>query len=222
MTENPIAGLSLYHLDTELTSLLEYRTAMMEDDPRPTEKEVDAIDGEIRAYMAALPKKVDSVAHVIAHMQSQVNLAKAEIGQISARQRRFEEDIKRLKNYATEILEKQPEPKRGPKTLVGITATLVLKGNGGLAPLVIDNPSLVPPEYCRLEGWIREDVWQWLMDLGRKDFRKDCPSPNWMAPGATFGLARVPNNELIRRGIEESNGVPGAHLESRGKHLEIR
>lgn len=219
MPENTITGLSLYHLDTELTSLLEYRAERLNENVPPPIEEIEAIDGEIRAYMEALPRKVDSVAHVIAHMKAQVAFAKSEIGKIAARQKQFEADIKRLEGYAAAILEKQPEPKRGTtKRLVGANATLILKGNGGLAPLVIDDAAMIPPEYCRLEGWIREDIWAWLMELGKKDR----PTAYWTEPGATFGLARVLSNDLIRRGIEEAGGVPGAHVGNRGSHVEIR
>src|ERR1035441_2191434 len=132
-----IKELSLYNIDAELTQLLNYRDERMSDRDDPaTEEELKALDGEIQKYMQQLPAKVDGVAAIFRRWKAARESAKAEISRIQGIIAHIEARETRLKVYVADILAMQPEPAKGCRKLTGNAGSvLMLKGNGGLAPL---------------------------------------------------------------------------------------
>lgn len=236
--------LSLYKLDAELSDLLAYRHERIEDRDSPASaEELEAVDGAIRQYMEQLPRKVDGVASFLRYCDEQVEFADREIKRLRERKRQVEEDAQRLKDCAAAVLERQPAPVKGCRKLVGSHSTLMLKGNGGVAPLVIAQPELIPDELCTWRGELHDSVYSRIM----AGLLADWPPEAVNALMRQF--TRVPSNPLIREALLqpcadcrgtmsvrvqddyipcESCGatgrasVPGAHLEPRAFHVEVK
>ena len=202
----PLGDISLYHLDQGLSELLDYRAERVADtiDP-PDADELEAVDGQIRKYLEALPTKIDGVAAVLLHRQRrQENLA-SEIKRLTAALEVAKAEEVRLKDYIAAVLEKQPMPKKGPRKLVGQTSELRLVQNGGLAPLLIDDETMIPNEYRVATVTLPYDIWfAWKT----------------MLPVTKCTVAV--SNTAVRKGIEEHGGVPGAHIGDRGQRVEVR
>lgn len=241
------ATLTLYKLDAELTDLLAYRQERVEDHDSPASaEELEACDGAIRQYMQLLPRKVDNVASFIRHCESLIEEDDKEIARYRAHRAAVIDNRDRVKDVAAVVLERQPMPSRGCRKLVGSHSTLILKGNGGVQPLVISKPELIPDELCEWQGKMDAATMEWVLDsllqVDQDAFR------------ARF--ARVPSNSLIREALIQPcatcdgtgeglgcvtmaeqgeppepcqvcggsgrSAVPGAHLAERGSHLEVK
>ncbi len=240
-------SLSLYHLSSELTDLVSLRMEMVEAGEDTAE-----IDQQLTAYFKALPDKVDAVAHVIRHMDYAEKLATDEIQRLNARRRSFASERERLESYVKDVLAALPDPKRGKvKKIEGATSSLQLWPNGGLAPLDIQDPEMVPDEYC--EATIKMDYALWLqavtllrdrwslidglVDVKREPdndaIRKALEQPCWDCSGAGMvpdanGTQRATNEGHIPPitcpscGGSGKQGVPGCQLLPRGQNLRIR
>lgn len=233
-----MATLSLYRLDQELTDLLELREQILEDS-LPGDADLTGVDAEIQAYMEQLPSKVDGVAHVLRHFTEQADFADREIKRLKARKAQIEENAQRLKDYAAAVIEKQPAPAKGCRKLVGQHSTLMLKGNGGVQPLVIAQPELVPEEYRLVIATFRADeyerLWPFMTIPGvmavpiAKDVKPDnarirevLMQPCERCDGGTDVLIDDVATGCIACGGTGRNAVPGAHLEPRGQHIEVK
>lgn len=242
------SDISLFRLETGLLDLLDHRADRLADksDP-PSDEELDAIDLEIKAYTTEhLPKKVDSIAAVVLWKEGRLKALAIEKDRISRAINSESSDLALLKRYIADVIELSPEPRKGPKKLVGSTHTLTLTGNGGVQPLEITDESLVPNEYCQWEGWLTDTAYNWLIDCFGDQGGK---------------LKRVVSNELVREALEQAcggcdgkgfvnpdgsavnafegsdadrflscpqcdgtgrAGVPGARLVERGRHVTVR
>lgn len=205
---NPLPDLSLFHLDAELQALVMYREERAGDTEDPiTPEELAAVDAEITKYLEALPKKVSGVVAVFRDWQSKRETAKKERDRYAKIVQHFDGLEKRLKEYCAAILERQPEPKKGARKLVGADGSmLILKGNGGLQPLEITDAAAIPEELNTVTCEMPADLFRRL-------------SANWE------GLKVVsvgPNNAAIRAVIQAEGGVPGARLLERGQHVEVK
>lgn len=208
----PSLDLSLFHLDRDLAGLIEYRQERIADaaDP-PSEDELKALELEIRRYLEALPKKVSGTVAVVRHWRSQRMAAKQEIDRLKAIVAHLDAMEARLLDYCGEILEKQPEPKKGCRKLTGTDgSTISLKGNGGVQALDIYDPEGVPHDCWKTTIAMPTDEWE-----GMKEHFLDI--------GLTLISERSePDPKAIREAIEDVGGVPGARLLERGKHVEIK
>jgi hypothetical protein len=239
----PSLDLSLYHLDRDLAGLIEYRQERIADtaDP-PSEDELKALELEIRRYLEALPKKVSGTVAVVRHWRSQRMAAKQEIDRLKAIVAHLDSMEARLLEYCGEVLEHQPEPKKGCRKLVGADgSTISLKGNGGVQPLEVYNPDILPDELVRRDFSLSGAEWRELRSLMM------IAQWNVLLARIETSMKRSPDNEAIRKvlsmacfscggvppltedvpecgscGGSGKQGVPGARLLERGKHVEIK
>ncbi len=215
----PVSGLTLYSLQDELAQLISVRAEMSE-----TGEDTATIDAAIAEYMQALPEKVDSVAHVIHTLESQIALAKVEEDRLEARRKKFSAALDRLKAYVVDVLSQIPEPKRGSRKIEGSTATLCLVKNGGLEALDITEPTIVPDEMCVAEVRMPWSDWERITPLDLQDRAKRVPdnaairaalkSPCWLCAGK--------DEDCDQCGGTGLSTVPGARLLPRGQRLEVK
>jgi hypothetical protein len=224
--------LTLYTIDSQLEELIEYRQSRIEDPDTPaTAEELAAVDGEIERYLGALTQKVDGVVGLLLRWKGQREAIVAERQRLKALLDRIEARDARLRDYVTLVMSRQPAPAKGPRRRLGNTSELVLRANGGPAPLLVNQPELVPDELKTVEVTLRYDLWQQLLrgaarelaDRIRADARQKI----------------TPSNALIRQELEKlcpacggarcaecggtgSKSVPGAYLGDRGSWIEIR
>ncbi len=162
----PALDLNLFQLESGLAGLIEYREERISDTENPPDaEELAALDAEIQRYEIATPAKVSGVAAVVRNWRAKILTARVEIDRLQKIAAHYEAMETRLKDYVGSILERQPMPKKGCRKLVGADGSqLMLKGNGGLQPLEITDPAMVPDECVRLVGSIPLLVWRGLLE----------------------------------------------------------
>lgn len=196
--------LSLWRIDETLAQLLSLREEMTADGENIAE-----VEKQIAEYMQALPAKVSGVCAMFRMWKSQQAAIKAEEDRLHELRKRVEANEARLKEYCAYVLEQQPEPKKGCKKLIGADGSqLMLKGNGGLEPLQIDE-SVLPDDYREVTVRMPLEMW--------RDISKTFAAESWAKI-----VDQGPDNTAIRAAIQQHGGIPGARLLERGQHLEIR
>jgi hypothetical protein len=231
----PNLDISLYHLEEGLANLIAYRQERVLEIDGPLEAgELDAIEAEIKRYEIATPAKVAGVAAILRSWRIQRENAKAEIRRLQSIVATLEAQDDRLKTYIADVLAMQPEPKKGCRQLTGNDGSkLMLKGNGGLQPLEITDPALVPNEYKRVTLTINAAEWDDLCTI--------MEAAQIIAPPTLIPKSIEVDNTLVRNALASDcpecagltkecaacagtgkRGVPGARLLDRGSHVEVR
>ncbi len=205
-----LPSMSLFHIDEELTQLLQYREERMADVEPPDEDEVAALNSEIRRYMEALPRKVASVAGYLRSLDGQEAMADKEAARIAAYKSQIKARRELLKAYVADVLDKQPQPAKGCKKLTGADGSmLMLKTNGGLQPLKVQG-DVLPSDYKVA-----------TVTMLYSDFERLRHAV--AAFGITVPKIEVePLNSRIREALAAGEEVPGAWLLPRGAHIEVR
>src|SRR5712664_1640551 len=109
---------TLYEIEYELTYLLDTLEGLV-----PEEEEMRLeLEGAIFRAVRAEIQKVDGISHMLAHFESQAQLAAAESKRLQARQKAFERSAERLELYVRKAMELA-----GVKKLEGQTTTLSLR-----------------------------------------------------------------------------------------------
>jgi hypothetical protein len=221
---------SLLEIERSLQMLMQDREETQ--DP----EELAAIDAAIQEYVGKEIAKVDRVRSYIRYAESKVLAAKQAASDATSYAQIWENRIRRVKDAALVAMQAT-----GAKRLEGTAGTLSIRGNGGVAPLIIDNPELLPDECCRMEGWVNADLWRVMLAALSEHFGQTATST------VDYGLKRVPDNGAIRAKLLEpcqvcrggeafgfselpctacggsgKQGCPGAYLGERGAHLEVR
>lgn len=235
-----MSNLTLWEIEAGIAELFD---ALEEAD---TPEARQACEQALAEYAAREVQKVDGIAALYRQFDVLAHEARAEAQRLTERARAFENRRERVKELAQTVMEANSLTR-----LEGRTSRLLLKGNGGLQPLEVTDPAAVPPECCKMIGWIREDAWRDILNLFEA-------SEMGFAEG-DYQLERVVDNDRVRRALktceacggsgkthEESlppgherdhvqaltscsacggsgqGGVPGARLGERGKHVEVR
>ncbi len=186
--------------------------------------------------MEALPAKVDGVAAYILMLKSKRAAVRAEIDRLKALEAAAAARIDRINRYVADILERQPMPKKGPRKLAGATSELRLVGNGGLQPLDITDESLVPEEFRDVVMTITAEQYYLIgkefpdmahtrvSSLSNSRIREalaencsDCEGDGTLHHSAGTDAETCPTC-----GGSGKRGVPGAHLNPRGSHIEVK
>ncbi len=201
------------------------------------EYELDRAECEqhIERLSEALLKKTDDLACVLRRMKADAGMLKAEETRLRERRTVVEASLDRLKSYTLVTMERH-----GFKHLKTAKNTIAIKGNGGVAPLVISQPELVPPEFCMYRLDLDYPAMNILMQT-MEDYMPD-HAVSQMEQRTT----RTPSQSLIREALIQpcatcdgtgvydvefqcadcggtgKASVPGAHLEPRGVHIETR
>ena len=160
-------------------------------------------------YRAQLPAKVDRVRGFLLHAENAAAVHREEAARQAALARMWESREKQVKEMAAFVIGAVPERKR----LTGSSGYLLLKGNGGLAPLEITDPEQVPEECVKYVGWIRGSFLEDLRHiLHPKVFEM------FLTNSDEAKFERVIDNERVRQALP----IPGARLGERGTHVEIK
>ena len=128
------AALTLYQIHDELQA---WSNSL---ELAETDAERQEIEARIAGYLKAGREKVDSFNAYLAHLEAQVELAKAEVDRINAIRRRIERVQEQLEGYAIRTMEDL-----GIRRLEGNTSSLALRLKPG--SVIIDKPEFIPDEY---------------------------------------------------------------------------
>jgi len=189
-------GLSIFQIESELAELMAFREEC-------NDEERAAVDGQIAEYVKREVAKVDALRSYMKHCQVMADAAAAEVKVQSQRAHSWKTRLEYLKERCGEAM-----GILGKKKLEGRTGYLLLKANGGKQALTIATPGLVPEEYVLYRGWMSARAYAAIPEQirGREDFI----------------FEREPRQEMIRGSLEKGEHIPGARLEPRGEHVEIR
>jgi hypothetical protein len=153
----PKPTLTLYALSEELMAHLD---SIDLTDPGSSERA--ECEAAIQAYLAQLPAKVDSVARMLAHLESQAQMAAREMQRLTMRKQTFERATERLEEYCVRVLEQLPAPRKGPRKLEGETSTLTLRPSDAV---VLRDEASVPADYKTACVEMPAPVWEDLVRL---------------------------------------------------------
>ena len=211
--------LSLYAIEAELLGLIEQREDALERLATESadnishldtslmmeiQMEIAVIDDMIRQYVRAEVKKVDGCAAAIKQYDTMAEVHLEESDRLRRLAEREQETADRIREMVITVMQEF-----GEKKLQGRINTLAVLGNGGVQPLTIAQPDLVPLDLKRLDVEIsakdEATVWNLLCE-------HHIPF--------LMGEAN-PHNALIRERLQRGEGVPGCRLEERGVHLII-
>jgi hypothetical protein len=202
-----MSGLSLYNIAEELVALKQLRDdAELEGDAEA----VKVIDGQIQEWVrGCLATKADGIRGYIHQLEAHLETWRSEQARFREMANRAHSDIERLKSYvldAMRLLE--------AKKIEGSKGDVLLRrrGNGGVKPLVIAQPELVPQEMTIYSVRMSGQAYRYFLQLVA-----DAPQAVAVLDGATH----EPNNQMIRAALERGEGVPGCFLDDRGEHLVV-
>jgi len=128
--------LTLYDTTSEFRDLLEMME-QQDEDPDPVH------EAAIQVIVENQVRKVDNFARFLTHLESQADLASAEIKRLQDRKRAMERRLEQLKQYAMRVMDLN-----GFDQLEGETATLAVRKNPP-SVLVLDE-NAVPPEFVEV------------------------------------------------------------------------
>lgn len=221
----PAPRLGLFQINQELAELLALRSDMLAADPP---EDVSAIDGQIIAYFQKEVAKADNIIPFWRHLETQAATARAEAARLQAYAADLDGQLDHLKLRVKEVMVQFSK-----KTIPGSSGRLLLKGNGGSAPLQVQE-DLLPDELCKWEGTIYGTAWQHIPqhfrdrpDVKMKRLPSNTmvraalakPCPHCLGEGSTDINATVPCPAC---GGDKKNHVPGARLLDRGQHVEVK
>ena len=195
-----MSGLSLYNIASELVELKQLREdAEYEGDTEA----VKVIDGQIQEWVrGCLATKADGIRGWLKHLAVQAVEWQEEAKRFTVLAKRAREDADRLKAYVLDAMHLLDT-----KKIEGSKGDVLLRrrGNGGVKPLVIAQPELVPDELQYVVVSLPLHEWGKVLDQVVA-LRVDRPGPH---PG------------LIRAALERGEHVMGCRLDDRGEHLRV-
>lgn len=196
----PAPRRSLYDISVAIVGLHELREqAEYEGDAA----RVTEIDGQLKQYLSnELPAKIDSVRNYIRWQENEAEVHAEEAKNQAVLAGRAEANVERMKGMLLWCLQQLGQTK-----LEGALHWVRRQGNGGLRPLNIRQPALVPDEYRLVTIRMPLDKWRQYGDH-LADIGIDCE------------LVRTElDNDEIRAALERGEGVPGCELGERGEHV---
>lgn len=194
-------GLTLYELTVELTCWLDSRA--MTDRGSPERADCDRA---VEEFTAQLADRVDAVGWMLAHLESQIELAKQEVTRLKARQEFFESSLECLETYCVHTLEQLPEPKKGARKLEGAACTLSLRKSDGVilsGPAGPGDESLVPLDYKTATVKLPARTWGLLANLHPQ-----------ILEAVTYQKMETRLSD-VKRALKAGEAVSGADLEFR-------
>jgi len=190
---------SLYEITAEILALHQRRELAEEEGDSV---EVARIDTALAAYLReALPAKVDGIRAYIASQENAAEVHAAEAKYHLAKAAQAKGNIDRVKAMCLDVMRHFQQT-----AYRGILHTIRRVGNGGVRPLVIRQPELVPDSCVRITISISKDRF-----LKHELFLRSI----------SLLVAEEPWNRYIRGLLEAGEAVPGCELAERGEHLRV-
>lgn len=205
-------SLTLYDIESKLAELLQIEASIKEDPditPEDQSKALAAINQEINDYFAREVKKVDNIANAIRAYTFAADEVDAEITRLEDRRRALVATADRIKQSTINAMQAHRI-----KRVETPTNVLRIQANGGLAPLIVDDPTKLNVKFLKAAVYMPLQLWNRISRLltgGRLLNGLDLTSVR---------VVRRPDNDRIRAAIKEGEDVP-AHLGDRGSHLRL-
>ena len=188
---------SLFRIEQGLANLIAAREECETDEER------QAFDIQIRDYVAAEIRKVDGIGDYRQFIKMHIEAAKAENARLAAVYGRWTARLKAIDEATMYAMQSF-----GEKRLEGATHAVRVQANGGPAPLVINNPELIPAHLQTA-----------TVTMSVRLLRSICRDLSEVECREIYKTVTEPDNERIREALKGTETVPGAHLGPRGEHL---
>jgi hypothetical protein len=212
---------SLLMIENALSDLMENR-AEVEAEIAFTPAQVESrrasleeFDKAIVEYVTKEIRKVDNIARWLIEMKLRREAIAAERARLGGIQSQIERQETRIKDLVLQVMRDFGDVKK----LTGSIGSLRRQNNGGIAPLEIPQPDLVPNSLKRITITLPFEVWQFILD-GDYDVAAPCAIVSAVHAANDKAYAE-PDPKAIREALESDVGVPGARLADRGEHLRV-
>ena len=195
--------LTLWDIESAWVELMQAHTEAEGLPMDEREQAVAAVDEAIAQYTRSELQKADSIIGFCRHLKMLEASAKEQAAYQTKRAAIAGALLSRIKGIAQSAMEAV-----GKKRIDGRTGYLLVKINGGTAPLKIQE-DILPDEY--------RDVTVTMSLAALETVLKVFPDLS----GIKWSPV-IPANDRIRKALAEGTGVPGAWLEDRGSHVEVK
>lgn len=167
--------------------------------------EVERIDAAIKLYLHEnLPAKVDGIRGYVGSLENAVEVHSAEAEYHAAMAARAKGTIARIKSMCLEVMQHFQV-----KLYQGRLHTITRQGNGGLKPLEIRQPELVPDDLQMVTVKMSLDSWRKYSDhFADIGILCKCSQPE-------------PDTAAIRSAIAMGEPVAGCVVNERGEHVRF-
>jgi hypothetical protein len=188
---------------TETLEMVEAQLAQPLPDEERAGLEADRaeIQQTIERIAGDLVTKTDNLAGVLLRIKNDKVVLKERAASIDAQLTAIDRAEKWLKSYTARVM-----TEHGWKNLKTTFNTISLRGNGGVKPLKLDETKL-PMEYRTVDVRLPAHLY-------------DAAEFGFLYPGCRV-IDGAPDNGKIRAALAAGE-VPGAVLDERGQHIEVR
>jgi len=201
MTAPISSNLALYQIEQRLAELLELRNIAVEDGDTQA---LEAIDKQFEEYFLREVKKVDGICHALHAFNDAARAAFEEAERLINRSRQLRSQHDRIKAATLKAMQDH-----GVRVLETPTNKLRVQANGGLEPLEVACPGIVPEDYQKVT--VKMPLVTWREIVGE----------DWIFNPDFVSISREPDNETIRQALKRGEEVAGAKLLPRGFHLRV-
>jgi hypothetical protein len=191
------AARPLYDIEQHLAALVDTEELV----PAELEQEYEL---ELQATLLATVEKRDRVGQFMAHLESQVAFAHAEVARLKTREQFYATVLARMECYVSRVIESLGMDAKGKrKKLEGTTVTFSLRGCDRRCEVV--DELLVPTKYKRVTVTLPAETWELVCDSLDLDLREQ-----------VLGDVKSPKIEvstsLVKTDLKADVAVPGAKL----------
>ncbi len=193
----PPAARPLYDLETHLAALLDTEELV----PDELEQEYAL---ELHAALLATVEKRDRVGQFLAHLESQITFAHAEVARLQTREVFYARAFERMQGYVMRVIDSLGVDDKGKrKKLEGNTITLSLHGCD--KRVEVTDEQAVPTRYKRVTITLPAETWEQVCDSLDLDMRAQVLS-EVKSPRVEVSTSAVKTD------LKSDVAVPGAQL----------
>lgn len=224
---------TLMEIESALSELLTARAEAEEMPEAEREQALAAVDDALAEYVSREVQKADSIIGFCRNLKRAMEAAKEDRDYYAKRAEFLKRTLDRVKDLTHTAMEFV-----GKKRIDGRNGYLMLKGNGGVEPLTIDDPAMIPDEFKVVRVTMSAKDFNRLRpiiakmaitipaidaEVSQSRIREALAQPCWNCGGeGTMPDAFDGVGPCAVCDGSGKNTVPGAHLEPRGSHVEIR
>lgn len=240
MTPNPLPRMSLFQISSDLRGLIEQRTDAEERREQSAidglfplesiEQEIATIDGLIRQYIRAEIRKVDGIAAAIKEFDARAEIHLKESDRLRKLAEQEQETSDRIRETAIAVMTELGETK-----MRGEMSALRVQNNGGVQPLNIAQPDMVPEKYQVVTFELRSDMFEYFCTQFegaykiKQHLHPDNGAVRKVLEAAQRSEAAIEilaetekwTPEEKQQAMSKVERVPGCRLDPRGVHLRI-
>ena len=203
------SSLTLYAIEDALLGLIEAREDILSSEQTDeTPAELAAIETALADYVRQEIRKCDGIHHFLNAAKAAEREARDEAERMEKRARRIKASMDRLKSICVEVM-----AMAGTKRIDGTAGRYLLrKGNGGLAPLVVQE-DILSENFRDVTVRVPKQWWRELL--------ASLPPEEMPGESTIVTLVDEPANARIRECLKYME-IPGAHQGERGESLIIK